>query len=1049
VNYFGHSSASTTEFNIDDPSVYQNQGKYPLFLVNGCLAGDIFNFESGRLNAITTLSEKYILNQKGAIGFVASTHYGIVSYLNAYLNGFYKGFSRTQYGGSFGRLLEEAFRYLLTNSPGDYLARLHAEEITLNGDPSLSLYAQEKPDYVIEDSYVVIPPLISVADNSFKVNLTLYNIGKSSSDSVSILVKRQLPNGEMIDIFRRKIPRITYSDSLEFNITINPAIEKGVNKLMINIDPDNEIEEMSEMNNAVTKSFYIVEDAALPVYPDNFSIINNPSQVLYASTADPLSPVKDYIMEIDTTQKFNSTTKISKTVSSAGGVLEFNPLFSYHDSTVYYWRVSLIPSEGEEYQWANRSFMYKINTEGYNQSHFYQHTSSVLEKMILDSVSRSWKYASRNNNVFIRNCIYQTGCASDGDFLVSLNGNDLIESACLGNSLVFNVLDSVTFKPWKNVDANGNNLNLYGSANANCGTNRNYNFEFSYLTAANRKKMMDFIDIIPDGDYVVVRSFDYNNPNSYSATWRGDTSLYGHNNSLYYRLKDAGFEEIDSINQFRAWIFIFQKGNKDRFVPEYKVASGFSDKITLETNCKTPDTLGYITSPSFGPARAWQKVIWNGHSLDAGSGDNPSIDIIGVDGTGQETVLQTLNKDTKEFDISSVSATTYPYLKLKMRNSDSVFLTPFQLDYWRVLYKPQPEGAIAPNIEFKFKDTVQIGEKIRFSVAFKNVSAVSFDSLLTQIKLIDKNNVTHFLDSSRLKAVLVNDTVRLEYELDSKNYPGLNTLVVNFNPDNDQPEQYLLNNFLYKSFYVVPDTFNPLLDVTFDGVHILNNDIVSAKPHVVIKLKDDNKYMALDDTSLIKIQVRYPDNSLRAFSFNNDTLHFTPALSGQGSVDNTATIDFNPAFFEDGSYELIVSAVDKSGNSAGQKAYNVSFKIINKPMISNMFNYPNPFTTSTSFVFTLTGSEVPQNLRIQILTITGKIIKEITKEELGAVKIGRNITDYKWDGTDQYGQKLANGVYLYRVITNLNGKSLEKYKTEGEDTDKYFNKGYGKMYLMR
>jgi len=44
-------------------------------------------------------------------------------------------------------------------------------------------------------------------------------------------------------------------------------------------------------------------------------------------------------------------------------------------------------------------------------------------------------------------------------------------------------------------------------------------------------------------------------------------------------------------------------------------------------------------------------------------------------------------------------------------------------------------------------------------------------------------------------------------------------------------------------------------------------------------------------------------------------------------------------------------------------------------MISNMLNYPNPFTTSTAFVFTITGADVPQNLKIQILTITGKIVR--------------------------------------------------------------------------
>jgi flagellar hook assembly protein FlgD len=118
-------------------------------------------------------------------------------------------------------------------------------------------------------------------------------------------------------------------------------------------------------------------------------------------------------------------------------------------------------------------------------------------------------------------------------------------------------------------------------------------------------------------------------------------------------------------------------------------------------------------------------------------------------------------------------------------------------------------------------------------------------------------------------------------------------------------------------------------------------------------------------------------------------------------------------------------------------------------MISNLLNYPNPFTTSTAFVFTITGSQVPDNMKIQILTVTGKVVREITKEELGPLHIGRNITEFKWDGTDQFGQRLANGVYLYRFVTTLNGKKMDKYKSDGESTDKFFKSGYGKMYLMR
>ena len=383
-----------------------------------------------------------------------------------------------------------------------------------------------------------------------------------------------------------------------------------------------------------------------------------------------------------------------------------------------------------------------------------------------------------------------------------------------------------------------------------------------------------------------------------------------------------------------------------------------------------------------------------------------------------------------------------------MRNVDSIKFTPYQLSYWRLNYQPAPEGALAPNLYFTSKDTLEQGEIFHFGIAFQNISVEAFDSMKVKLTIIDHNNVTHVISIPRQKPLISGDTIRINFDLDTKSYPGLNTLFVSFNPDNDQPEQHLYNNFLYHNFYVKPDNYNPTMDVTFDGVHILNKDIVSARPHILIKLKDENKSLALNDTSLLKVQIQYPDGSLRTYHFDNDTMKFSPANIANG--DNTASIDLTPALSgEDAQYELIVSGKDVVGNEAGKIDYHIDFRVISKPMISNMMNYPNPFTTSTAFVFTITGSEIPQNMRIQILTITGKVIREITEDELGPLHIGRNITDFKWDGTDMYGQKVANGVYLYRVLTNLNGKSLDKFKDQGDNTDKYFTKGYGKMYLMR
>jgi flagellar hook assembly protein FlgD len=120
--------------------------------------------------------------------------------------------------------------------------------------------------------------------------------------------------------------------------------------------------------------------------------------------------------------------------------------------------------------------------------------------------------------------------------------------------------------------------------------------------------------------------------------------------------------------------------------------------------------------------------------------------------------------------------------------------------------------------------------------------------------------------------------------------------------------------------------------------------------------------------------------------------------------------------------------------------------VINRSTITEVMNYPNPFSTSTRFVFTLTGSEEPTNFKIQIMTITGKVVREIFQDELGPIHIGRNITEFAWDGKDEFGDQLANGVYLYRVITRINGQDIEKRETEA---DQYFKKGWGKMYLMR
>ncbi len=83
MTYFGHSSASTLEFNLDNPDEYNNPGKYPVTIVLGCNAGNFFNYNTLRLITRETISEKYVLAaQRGSIAFIASTNFGLANYLD-------------------------------------------------------------------------------------------------------------------------------------------------------------------------------------------------------------------------------------------------------------------------------------------------------------------------------------------------------------------------------------------------------------------------------------------------------------------------------------------------------------------------------------------------------------------------------------------------------------------------------------------------------------------------------------------------------------------------------------------------------------------------------------------------------------------------------------------------------------------------------------------------------------------------------------------------------------------------------------------------------
>jgi hypothetical protein len=127
LTYFGHSSASTLEFNLDNPDSYSNAGKYPMFVLLGCNAGNFFTFNVQRLFSRETISEKFVLApQRGSIATIASTGLGIVNYLDIYHGNTLKAASVTHYGKSIGEIVRESLTQVFNlTTQDDFYARFH------------------------------------------------------------------------------------------------------------------------------------------------------------------------------------------------------------------------------------------------------------------------------------------------------------------------------------------------------------------------------------------------------------------------------------------------------------------------------------------------------------------------------------------------------------------------------------------------------------------------------------------------------------------------------------------------------------------------------------------------------------------------------------------------------------------------------------------------------------------------------------------------------------------------------------------------------------
>jgi hypothetical protein len=1066
ISYYGHASPFVFIYNLPKPGSYTCPARLPFMLALGCDAAQQFT-----LNTERSLSEVYTNTaNSGSIGFLASDNVSFTDLDDKYLYAFYEDLSKLHYGAKvFDNSLaaHKACMSMLDDPMGRKdTAYIHSQlqSMIFSGDPAIGHPSAPKPDYHVGVEDISSNPTnVSSTNDSFKLQIISHNLGKAIQDSVVVKVEHINPKGVVSIARMYALRNLSYSDTTVFSLPISETEDMGLNKYRVTIDAAERYDETSEMNNVAVFDQFIYSDNLIPVFPKEFGIVGAPQVTLKASTLNPFRRNGRYRMEMDTTELFNSPLLQHQEILSNGGVIKWTPSLTLRDSTVYYWRTAFDSAVNGTYAWARSSFIHiDKSPSGWNQSHFYQYQKDNSQTITLDA-NRAFNFTKTNHLLLVDQMLLGGTGNYDQDGINvrtywDSKGTRIEQSSYGGvyHALIVMAIDTATGRVWFN-DGKTPGAPPPGSTR-----NGLWSRQFDLGSQAGRNFAARFLDTIPNGSYVMIKNVWWKNFGAPATVdvWKADsTSAGGASKTLYAAMRRIGFDKIDSFNRERVFVLWGVKGNPN-FPTEQDFTADDTSKIHKIWTIGTRDIRGDWNSTVVGPAKEWQSVIWKTSANDnLPENDSTALTVIGVNAAGNETVLFDRATST-DFSLSGVSAKDYPYLKLKWLSKDSANVTSTQLRHWRVLYTPVPEAALNPAAHLVFSDSLAQGQMQHFSAAIENLTDQPMDSILVRFRIISPSGSSKPLADVRYRRLPGNDTLHADISFDPANYPGPNYFYVEANPDSDQVEEYHPNNLGYLPFNISVDEHNPLLDVTFDGVHILNGDIVSAKPFIKIRLKDENKYLKLNDTGLLKVSLRMPNSSeVRDIPFDGAICRFIPATADGA---NEAYVEYRPDLLKDGVYQLSVTGADRTGNGAGaiagttnRSTYRIEFEVDNTPSITRVLNYPNPFSTSTAFVFTMTGSQIPSQLKIQILSVTGKVVREITKEELGTLRIGRNITDYKWDGRDQFGQLLGNGVYLYRVVSSLNGQDLElrtgsrNGTDQGGGVDKYFKNGYGKMYIMR
>jgi len=353
----------------------------------------------------------------------------------------------------------------------------------------------------------------------------------------------------------------------------------------------------------------------------------------------------------------------------------------------------------------------------------------------------------------------------------------------------------------------------------------------------------------------------------------------------------------------------------------------------------------------------------------------------------------------------------YPFLKIRATKVNSIPVS--QVDTIRATDKVIMEGEVtdpADNLLADFNGTVY---PVVFDKA-QTINTLANDPTSQVASFHTQNNILY-----KGKASVVNGRFSFSFKVPKDiNYQYGNGKLSLYAENGNNDANGYFTNFLIGGIgnSAENDKEGPVIKAYLNDEKFVNGGITNENPVLIVKLSDSSGINTAG-TGIGHDIVATLDNDNRQYFILNDFYEADLNSYQQGSIH------FQLPTLTAGIHSLKIKAWDVLDNSS---EYILEFNVFKDEelVLNHVLNYPNPFTTKTQFWFEHNKPNQNLQVKVQIFTLTGKVVKTIKKTINDA---GNRSCEVEWDGRDEFGDKLGRGVYLYRLtVISIDGKKKEK-----------------------